>query len=52
MLLWHPATDELPVCVCDQRHDAYFEIRPRHQLALDVYYHPYSYIGGRDNRRG
>jgi len=42
-LLWHPATDELKVCVCDQRRGAYFEIRPERHLALDVFYHPYSY---------
>ena len=42
-LFWRPATDELLVCVCDQRRGAYFEIRPEPELALDVFYHPYSY---------
>ena len=42
-LLWHPATDELVVCVCDQRYGAYFEVRPEASRALDVFYHPYSY---------
>jgi hypothetical protein len=28
-LNWHPALDELTVCVRDQRHGAYFEIRPQ-----------------------
>jgi hypothetical protein len=42
-LLWDAAGDELTVCVCDQREGAYFEIRPEHHLALDVYYHPYAY---------
>jgi hypothetical protein len=42
-LFWHPATDELKVCVCDQRRGAYLEIRPQRHLALDVFYHPYSY---------
>jgi hypothetical protein len=42
-LFWQPGTDELLVCVCDQRRGAYFEVRPRRHLALDVFYHPYSY---------
>ena len=42
-LFWHPRTDELKVCVCDLRHGEYFEVRPEPQLALDVFYHPYSY---------
>jgi hypothetical protein len=47
-LFWVPATDELKVCVCDQKLGAYFEIRPRPDLALDVFYHPYSYAGSVD----
>jgi hypothetical protein len=43
-LFWQPATDELTVCVCDQRHGAYFELRPEPRLALDVFYHRYSYL--------
>jgi hypothetical protein len=27
-LFWHSDTDELTVCVCDQRRGAYFEIEP------------------------
>jgi hypothetical protein len=42
-LYWHPTLDELVVCVWDERHDDYFEIRPARYLALDVYYHPYAY---------
>ena len=42
-LYWHPTLDDLLVCVLDERHDAYFEIRPQRYLALDVYYHPYAY---------
>jgi hypothetical protein len=42
-LLWHPATDELRVCVCDERHGAYFEVIPEPHRALDVFYHPYAY---------
>jgi hypothetical protein len=42
-LNWHPALDELTVCVRDQRDGAYFEIRPQRHLALDVYNHPYAY---------
>jgi hypothetical protein len=42
-LFWHPDTDELTVCVCDQRRGAYFEIEPEKNDALDAFYHPYSY---------
>lgn len=43
-LFWRPATDELVVCVCDHYDGAYFEIQPPRHLALDVFYHPYSYM--------
>jgi hypothetical protein len=43
-LYWRPEDDELTVCVCDQRRGAYFEIHPEPHLALDVFYHPYSYV--------
>ena len=42
-LNWHPALDELTVCVRDQRNSAYFEIHPQRNKALDVYNHPYAY---------
>ncbi len=42
-LLWHTATDELVVCVSDQRYGGQFEIRPERHGALDAYYHPYAY---------
>ena len=42
-LYWHSTRDELIVCVYDERHGAYFEIRPQRYLALDVYHHPYAY---------
>jgi hypothetical protein len=47
-LFWHPANDELTVCVCDERRGAYFVIRPEARLALDVFYHPYSYASSSD----
>ena len=55
-LYWHPTFDELIVCVYDKRHGAHFEIRPRRNLALDVYYHPYAYanleeVYATENRR-
>jgi hypothetical protein len=43
-LFWRPANDELSVCVCDHRRGAYFVVHPDAQLALDVFYHPYSYV--------
>jgi hypothetical protein len=42
-LFWHPDTNELTVCVCDQRRGAYFEIESEADDALDAFYHPYSY---------
>jgi hypothetical protein len=42
-LYWQPTLDEPIVCVRDERHGAYFEIRPQRYLALDVYHHPYAY---------
>jgi hypothetical protein len=42
-LFWHSDTDELTVCVCDQRRGAYFELEPEANVALDAFYHPYSY---------
>jgi hypothetical protein len=42
-LYWHPALDELIVCVCDERRGDHFGIRPQRYPALDVYYHPYAY---------
>jgi hypothetical protein len=41
--LWHRASDELRVCVCDGRRGAYFEVIAEPRLALDVFYHPYAY---------
>ena len=43
-LSWLAETDELLVCVYDERRDAYFEIQPRRDFALDVYYHPYAHV--------
>ena len=44
-LSWRAETDELLVCVFDERREAYFEINPERDFALDVYYHPYAYVG-------
>jgi hypothetical protein len=43
-LFWHSDTDELTVCVCDQRRGAYFELEPEASDALDAFYHPYSHV--------
>ena len=52
-LSWHAETDELLVCVYDKGRDVYFEIHPERGFALDVYYHPYAYVGyGDDGRPG
>lgn len=50
ILLWHPTTDELLVRVWDQRQHIRFEVRPKRDMALDVYYHPYAYLGRADAR--
>jgi hypothetical protein len=42
-LYWHPDTDQLSVCVSDQRRGANFEIEPEPPNALDAFYHPYAY---------
>jgi len=44
----HAGTDELLVCVYDEREDAYFELRPQRNVALDAYYHPYAYVACRE----
>jgi hypothetical protein len=43
VLFWNEATDELTVCVSDERSRAYFELAARRDQALDVFYHPYAY---------
>jgi hypothetical protein len=42
-LFWHPATDELTICVCDTRRGAYFEFEAEAAHALDAFYHPYAH---------
>jgi hypothetical protein len=44
-LMWrrHRDAHGVRVCVCDRREGAYFELEPDPQLALDAFYHPYSY---------
>jgi hypothetical protein len=42
--LW-PGRIQLLVCVYDERCDAYFEIQPERDFALDVYDHPYAHVG-------
>ncbi len=48
-LSWDAETDELLVCVYDERRDVYFEIHPEREFALDVYYHPYANVGYGDD---
>jgi hypothetical protein len=47
-LYWCPTSNELMVCVCDHRRGAYFVVRPKPDAALDVFYHPYSYVAASD----
>jgi hypothetical protein len=48
-LSWNTETDELLVCVDDERRNVYFELQPARDLALDVYYHPYAHVGYNDD---
>jgi hypothetical protein len=43
-LFWCSTDDELTVCVSDHKRGAYFVVHPEPHLALDVFYHPYSYV--------
>jgi hypothetical protein len=36
-LFWYPVTDEVTVCVSDQRRGAYFELEPGADDALDAF---------------
>jgi hypothetical protein len=47
-LFWRATDDELTVCVSDHRRGAYFVVTPEPHLALDVFYHPYSYAAASD----
>ena len=42
-LFWNRDTDELTVCVGDEKRNSYFELSPRRDQALDCFYHPYAY---------
>jgi hypothetical protein len=44
-LIWvqSDGEDQAVVCVCDTREGAYFEIPTQGYLALEVYYHPFTY---------
>jgi hypothetical protein len=43
VLFWHELTNELSVCVSDERTGAYFELPAAPEHALDVFEHPYAY---------
>jgi hypothetical protein len=47
VLLWHQVSNELTVCVSDQRSGVYFELEAEPDLALDVFHHPYAYAAFR-----
>jgi hypothetical protein len=42
-LFWNRDTDDLTVCVGDEKRNSYFELSPHRDQALDCFYHPYSY---------
>jgi hypothetical protein len=43
VLFWHEPTNELTVCLSDERTGAYFELAAAPDRALDVFEHPYAY---------
>jgi hypothetical protein len=43
VLFWHELTNELTVCLSDERTGAYFELAADPDRALDVFEHPYAY---------
>jgi hypothetical protein len=43
VLFWHEVTNELTVCVSDERSGAYFELEAQPDQALAVFDHPYAY---------
>jgi hypothetical protein len=43
VLFWHEPTNELTVCLSDERTGAYFELAADPDRALDVFEHPYAY---------
>lgn len=47
-LYWRPERNDLMVCVSDQRRGAYFVVHPDADVALDAFYHPYSYLSDTD----
>ena len=42
-LVWRKETDELLVCVADERTGEEFEVQVAGDRALDAFYHPFAY---------
>jgi len=43
LLVWHPSTDGLTVCVHDERNGEGFDLVVEARNALDAFRHPYAY---------
>jgi hypothetical protein len=43
VLLWHPRTDGVTVCVDDSRTGDRFRLPVQRERALDAFYHPFAY---------
>jgi hypothetical protein len=52
VLTWDEATDQLTVCVSNDRSGSYFELDAKPDEALDVFFHPYAYAAFRQIRYG
>jgi hypothetical protein len=50
-LLWSRHDSRLTVAVADARTGEAFQLTPRAEKALDVYYHPFAYAPPRPPRR-
>jgi hypothetical protein len=49
LLLWHPVTDRVHLCVRDLESLVGFQIEVAPRSALDAFYHPYVYAASRED---
>jgi len=49
LLLWHPESDRVELCVRDRVTGAGFRVEVAPAAAIDAFYHPYAYTAGRDD---
>jgi hypothetical protein len=49
LLLWHPESDQVELCVRDVATGEGFQIEVAPGSAIDAFYHPYAYAARREN---